>query len=339
MKIRNWIKIVIIVLVLCIVAVVAWITLFDKSGNEQESQEQEVALRYKSMKWTKNTDDNMKIAIYKDGANIYEDAYSKSKVVKKLGFAKKLNILYESDKWYKVSRVYTVKNAEGQKEKKTIQGFVPKYYTIKFDSSKKHCALTFDDGPSTWTTPIVLDALEKNNAKATFFCLGQSINKDTGKLIKRAHDLGCEIGSHTYDHAYLPNLSKAQIKKQVNKTDKRIKKYIGSKASVMRAPYGAYDKKVLKVFKRPNIFWSMDTEDWKYKDTARLKNYVPGHIHDGEIVLMHDIHETTAKAVNSICKSLKKKNYELVTVTELAAINGQKLNDFKGGNTYFEFYK
>ena len=102
----------------------------------------------------------------------------------------------------------------------------------------------------------------------------------------------------------------------------------------MRTPYGATNKKVLSVIGAPNIYWTVDTEDWKYRDTERLIKGVSQDAKDGSIILMHDIHESTAEAVERICKKLKKKDFEMVTVTELAAIKGTSLLN---GTTYYGF--
>jgi peptidoglycan/xylan/chitin deacetylase (PgdA/CDA1 family) len=86
---------------------------------------------------------------------------------------------------------------------------------------------------------------------------------------------------------------------------------------------------------RPHILWSLDTLDWKYRDTERLIEVVRDSKEDGDIILMHDIHETTANAIDQICQDLIEDGYETVTVTELAAINGISL----GNATYNSFKK
>lgn len=214
---------------------------------------------------------------------------------------------------------------------KVSDGYVRKKDVVLYDKTKKHIALTFDDGPSKTNTKIVLDALEKHKAKATFMVVGQNVNKGTADLLKREVELGCEIGNHSYSHANFKKISQKKIKSELKKTDDAVKKYIGSKPTVIRTPYGASSKSVLKCFDRPNIFWSVDTLDWKYRDTDRLVKYVSKNAKDGGIVLMHDIHKSTAKAVDRILKSLEKQGFETVTVTELSAINNVPM---KAGKTY-----
>ena len=257
---------------------------------------------------------NMQVAVKVQKAKVYQEQSSEAKVVKTVKFGKHMAAKEVCGDWYKVS-----------------DGYVRKKDVVLYDKTKKHIALTFDDGPSKTNTKIVLDALEKHKAKATFMVVGQNVNKGTADLLKREVELGCEIGNHSYSHANFKKISQKKIKSELKKTDDAVKKYIGSKPTVIRTPYGASSKSALKCFDRPNIFWSVDTLDWKYRDTDRLVKYVSKNAKDGGIVLMHDIHKSTAKAVDRILKSLEKQGFETVTVTELSAINNVPM---KAGKTY-----
>ena len=263
---------------------------------------------------TESLSKNMQVAVKVQKAKVYQEQSSEAKVVKTVKFGKHMAAKEVCGDWYKVS-----------------DGYVRKKDVVLYDKTKKHIALTFDDGPSKTNTKIVLDALEKHKAKATFMVVGQNVNKGTADLLKREVELGCEIGNHSYSHANFKKISQKKIKSELKKTDDAVKKYIGSKPTVIRTPYGASSKSVLKCFDRPNIFWSVDTLDWKYRDTDRLVKYVSKNAKDGGIVLMHDIHKSTAKAVDGILKSLEKQGFETVTVTELSAINNVPM---KAGKTY-----
>ena len=263
---------------------------------------------------TESLSKNMQVAVKVQNAKVYQKKSSKAKVVKSVSFGKHMAAKEDCGDWYKVS-----------------DGYVRKNDVVLYDKTKKHIALTFDDGPSKTNTKIVLDALEKHKAKATFMVVGQNVNKGTADLLKREVELGCEIGNHSYSHANFKKISQKKIKSELKKTDDAVKKYTGSKPTVIRTPYGASSKSVLKCFDRPNIFWSVDTLDWKYRDTDRLVKYVSKNAKDGGIVLMHDIHKSTAKAVDGILKSLEKQGFETVTVTELSAINNVPM---KAGKTY-----
>ena len=83
------------------------------------------------------------------------------------------------------------------------------------------------------------------------------------------------------------------------------------------------------------MFWSLDTLDWKKKNAKKVEKYILKYVSDGEIILMHDIHETSVEAAESVIPQLIKKGYQLVTVSEMAKARGATLKD---GTKYFEFY-
>lgn len=253
--------------------------------------------------------------------SIFEKTSGSSEVLLTLKYGQRVRIQGESANWYKV-------------KKGSIRGYMRKKALVKFNHSKHHIALTFDDGPSAVTTKKALSALKKNNCRATFFLLGQSINDRTAPLLQKAYKMGCEIGNHSYDHPQLTYLGASGAKGQFAATDRKIKQYIGKKSTLCRTPYGDYNQSIVNASGRPHILWSVDTLDWKYRDTDRLISYVSQNARDGAVVLMHDIHPTTVNAVDSICKKLKKKNFEMVTVSELAAIKKRPL---KKGRTYSGF--
>ena len=273
----------------------------------------------------RNVEKNERGAIKVKKAYVYEYAQTDSKRVCVLPFAAKVNIIKENGKWFFV----TFKQKD-----KSIEGYMKKEQVVMYNKTKKHIALTFDDGPSIYSTGKVLKALKKNNARATFFVLGSMINSKTANLIKKEKELGCEVANHSYSHPDLTFKKSKQIKKQLSKTDRKIKKITGQRPTIVRAPYGSYSKKVLKIMNRPNIYWSVDTRDWKYRNTKKLIKTVKKQKRNGAVILMHDIHMSTAKGVDNICRYLKMSGYEMVTVTELAAIRGKNLKVLK---TYRSF--
>ncbi len=200
----------------------------------------------------------------------------------------------------------------------------------KIDPNQKMIALTFDDGPHPKVTERILNVLEENNARATFFILGNRV-KGNESTLKRAHKMGCQIASHTYSHKNLTEISVEKIKTQENKTSALIKKTIGVPARLLRPPYGAYNKTVRKNVSVPLVLWSIDTLDWKSKNASKVTKKVLGKVQDGDIILMHDIYETTADAVETIVPKLIKEGYQLVTVEELYALRGKEM---KPGKAY-----
>lgn len=206
----------------------------------------------------------------------------------------------------------------------------------KKKKKRKLVALTFDDGPGRYTMEL-LDILEKNHAKATFFVCGTSLERnDAKKILKRMDSLQCDIGNHTVNHISLPKASAKKIKKEIEGVDKKVKKLTGHKTKFLRPPYGAgaKSKKLKKNVKRPMICWNVDTLDWKTKSKKKTIAKATKSIHDGDIILMHDIHPWTVKAVKKIIPKLRKQGFEFVTVSELAKYKKVKL---KKGKAYYEF--
>ncbi len=210
-------------------------------------------------------------------------------------------------------------------------------------SNEKLIALTFDDGPRAKTTNRILDVLEKNGSTATFFLVGYNIEKNA-ETIKRAAEMGCEIANHSKDHKNLTKLTYNEICEQVDAPNRMIQAITGSSPKLFRAPGGNYDG-VEADIGMPIIQWSVDTEDWKYKDAAKenrtpeqreadlnkIAKKVIDNAEKGDIVLMHDIYDFTADLCELIIPGLVEKGFKLVTVSEMYEAYGKEL---KGGTVY-----
>lgn len=181
---------------------------------------------------------------------------------------------------------------------------------------EKLVALTFDDGPSNHTTRI-LNCLEQYGQKATFFVVGNRVN-NYSSILQRAYNLGMEIGNHTWNHPKLTTLSWDGIISQKTRTDDAVRSITGQNTTVMRPPYGSKNDAVLNAFNQPLILWSIDTRDWDTRNVQSTVDSVMNNVKDGDIILMHDIYEATAGAVEIIVPRLINEGYRLVTVSELA---------------------
>lgn len=205
-------------------------------------------------------------------------------------------------------------------------------YASGIDPNKPMIALTFDDGPGPYTQAIV-DCLEKNNARATFFVVGNRV-KSYKSSLKSAFDIGCEIGNHTWSHPTLTKLSSSAVRTQINDTDSVVKSITGAAPKIYRAPGGATNKTVRSLIAKPHIYWSIDTLDWKTRSKQKTINSVLNNVKDGDIILMHDIHKPTMQAALYLIPELKRRGYQLVTVSELARYKGVEM---KNGVTYYSF--
>lgn len=208
----------------------------------------------------------------------------------------------------------------------------------KYSPSDKLIALTFDDGPRSSTTNRVLDLLERSGGVATFFLVGYNI-PDNAEVIKRAAAMGCSIGNHTKDHKILTKCSADTIKAQVNGVNSLLRD-MGIEPTLFRAPGGAF-KGVKDQIGMPLIQWSIDTEDWKYKDAShkgrsaeertadlnRIADMVFSQAKGGSIVLMHDIYDFTADLCEIVIPGLVERGFKLVTVDQLFEAYGEKLEN------------
>lgn len=199
------------------------------------------------------------------------------------------------------------------------------------DRSKPMIALTFDDGPSASYTEKILDLLQKHNAKATFFVCGNN-SRANPDLLKKQVQAGCQIGNHTMYHEQLTKQSPEKMKRDIEDLNDIIEKATGKRPNLIRPPYGDINSKVRSVLDDyAFIMWSMDTMDWDSLDAEKVAKEILGNISDGEIVLMHDIHGSTAAAMDKVIPKLIKMGYQLVTVDELFYYKGESK---MGGTAY-----
>lgn len=202
---------------------------------------------------------------------------------------------------------------------------------IGLDPTKPMIALTFDDGPGK-DTGRLLDALEKYNARATFFMLGNNA-KRYPKEIQRMKELNCELGNHSTSHPQLTKLSEEGIKKEIQTTSGYIHDAAGADPTVMRPPYGAVNALVKQTVGLPMIFWSVDTLDWKTKNVESTVNSIL-NAKDGDIILLHDIHKASVDAAIEAIPKMIEKGFQIVTVSEMAEAKGKTL---ELGVKYFSF--
>ena len=198
-------------------------------------------------------------------------------------------------------------------------------------------ALTFDDGPGAYTMRL-LNCLQANNAKATFFMVGSSV-PNYKSAVKKMASIGCELGNHSYSHSRMPAVSAADRSSEVARTNANIESAAGAQATVFRLPYGdgASNSAVLADIGLPSIYWSLDTRDWANTGNPQHTiNTVLNTVRNGDIILMHDIHKSTVDAAETIIPALQKRGYQLVTVSQLAKYKGKTA--LQNGKTYYNFH-
>lgn len=190
----------------------------------------------------------------------------------------------------------------------------------------KCVALTFDDGPGPYTEKL-LGMLASHHVRVTFFLIGGNIR---GREATVRHELaaGHAIGDHTWSHPDLSTLSPRTVQSQLSRTLGEIRRATGGPTPLMRPPYGATDRHVVKVARGlglTQILWSVDTNDWRDRNSAIVAHRAVSWAHRNDIILMHDIHPTTVNAVPRILHGLAGRGFTLVTVPELLAGTGHPL--------------
>ena len=157
--------------------------------------------------------------------------------------------------------------------------------------------------------------------KATFFAVGNMAQKSP-EVLRQEEAEGHEVASHTMTHANLKRSTIEGIKWEVAAIDGIFTDILGHGPSLTRPPYGNINDNVRIYVNQPLILWTVDPEDWRYKDAAVVRKNVVSGAFDGAIILLHDIHATTVDAVAGIVDDLKAAGYEFMTVSELAAARG-----------------
>lgn len=211
-------------------------------------------------------------------------------------------------------------NDNDEEEKKDMKDELNSYYLEQY-KNKKLVALTFDDGPSEYTSTLV-DELKKRNVNVTFFILGENAEKYSDTL-KFQFDTGNEIGIHSYEHKLFTKLKKQEIIEQIDKTNKIITNITGTTPKYMRVPYGSRNENVDEILKEKNltdILWTVDSKDWKFQNVSKTYNYILKNFKGNDIILMHDTFETSIKTAIKIVDKLLEKGYTFVTIDKFLEI-------------------
>lgn len=186
-------------------------------------------------------------------------------------------------------------------------------------------ALTFDDGPSEFTSGL-LDILKREQVPATFFVLGRNASAYPD-VIRREIAEGHEVESHTMNHQNLAKLGEAGVRAEVFGAEQAICA-IQSRANCikyLRPPYGEVSDTVRSVVSVPMIGWSIDTEDWKSRNPQMIQDRTLGVIRGNAVILMHDIYSTSVEGAERIIKELKAAGFTFVTIDGLVQKSGRVL--------------
>ena len=190
---------------------------------------------------------------------------------------------------------------------------------------KKAIAVTFDDGPSIYTQSLV-EGLNARGAKATFFMVGSNADRYP-ELVRFIADSGHQIGNHTYNHINMTSYSEYTWSNEIAITDAAIERACGQTATAFRPPYGSYSKYMASVVDKTFTVWSVDTLDWKSRNTDSVRSNMLNYCKDGSIVLLHDLYKTSVEGALQAIDILQQQGYVFVTVDELLTRYGYPISN------------
>ena len=201
-----------------------------------------------------------------------------------------------------------------------LTGHVHKASADDVDCTKAKCiALTFDDGPSPYTDRL-LQILKDNNAKATFFLIGNKVAANPAGA-KRIIDAGMEVGNHTWEHPNMTTIPPEDIPSQLSKANDAITAATGNTPKLFRTAGGLIDDNVLAAAKDQglaDINWDVIPFDWiNDSNTAATTYMLKAQIRPGAVVLFHDTYSSTVDVVYQFMPVLKANDYHVVTVSKL----------------------
>ncbi|MBO7477932.1 MAG: polysaccharide deacetylase family protein [Salinivirgaceae bacterium] len=181
-------------------------------------------------------------------------------------------------------------------------------------TTEKVVYLTFDDGPNAEQTPQVLDVLKRNNAKATFFCIGSRIAGNE-QILKRIIDEGHTIGNHSFSHTNsFPLFSRRRMVADIEQCQKAIESAIGTAPTLFRPPFGVTNPTVGKAVKTLNlktIGWTIRTYDTNRGSDAKIARRISRQLRPGAIILLHDRLPQSAERLQMVIDTVKENGYEI----------------------------
>ena len=191
--------------------------------------------------------------------------------------------------------------------------------------TEKYVALTFDDGPSGRFTRTLLKGLRDRGVDATFFLCGYRMEQYP-ELTERIYREGHEIGCHGYSHKDMRPMSRREIAEEIGMMRSLLPE--GCKVTFLRPPGGGSSDAVEQVAGVQNLCilnWSVDPQDWATRDTLAVEREVLREVEDGDVILLHDMSDSSVRAALDIVDELQRRGFTFVTASRLAQLRGTRL--------------
>ena len=188
------------------------------------------------------------------------------------------------------------------------------------ETDKKQVAISFDAAWGNDDTQTLIDILKEYKVPATFFVVGSWVDKYP-ESVKALSDAGHQIQNHSNTHPHMPQLSKEQMRDELQSCNKKIEAITGVCPTLHRPPYGDYDNALIEANQSLSMYtiqWSVDSLDWKENATPdSICKRVISKVKNGSIVLFHNDADHTPEALPTILKCLKDEGYEFVFIEDL----------------------
>ena len=231
-------------------------------------------------------------------------------------------------------------NTDTQTESKAYKFDADDKLIIDTDTldGKKAVALTFDDGPGEYTERLIT-GLNERGVKATFFMCGECVSKYPN-AVNMMVEGGHQIGNHTNNHTDITGISIQEMNSQIQMTDDAISNACGHVSTAFRPPYGSHSASTDAAITDKTIaLWSLDSLDWQSRDAEAVRDVVVNNVWDGDIILLHDIYDTTVDGALMIVDELQSQGYVFVTVDELLTRYGYPIERGAAHNSQFAVYE
>ncbi len=191
-------------------------------------------------------------------------------------------------------------------------------YSVGRDENDKVISISFDAAWGNEDTQQLIDILGKYNIKATFFVVGEWVDKYP-ESVKALHDAGHEIMNHSSSHPHMSKLSREQILKELNDCNDKIEAITGVRPILFRAPYGEYNDLLLDTAESIGMYtiqWDVDSLDWKNPTSSEIAQRVISRVEPGSIVLFHNAAVNTPAALPTVIETLLAEGYTFVPISE-----------------------
>ena len=199
------------------------------------------------------------------------------------------------------------------------------------DTKDKVCAISFDAAWGNEQTDTLLDILDENNVKTTFFLVGDWVKKYPDS-VKKIAEKGHDIGNHSSTHPYMTQLSAVKMTKELTDCNNEVKKLTGKCPTLFRPPYGDYNNDVVEAVNSLSMYcvqWNIDSLDWKDPSPERIVQNCVNKLEPGSIILLHNGAVNTPKALPGLIEAIKTKGYKIVPISKIL-LKGKYTTDAQG---------